>query len=176
MPVEPKRMLFTDTDPATLGFRHELARTLSDAVTWGKSNPSHSRHVRSLKIVGVVLLAIVALVVCGRRSYRQYQHRRQVRAEFAAQHAKDCAESWNGVETALHPYEEAHKRLLDQLTVEDSEAVVNRDVPTYLTRAAALHDSLIHARAICPAQADPSRATNTDRVGAIDGVDVRDLY
>jgi len=182
MPVDPKRMLFTDTDPATRGFRHELVRALSDAVTGppsrGKPNPSHSPHlrgVRCLKIVGVVLLAVVALVV-GRRSYRQYQHRRQVRTEFAAQHAQDCAESWNGVETALHPYEEAHKHLLDQLTTEDTEAVVNRDVPTYLTRAAALHDSLIHARAICPAQADPSRATNTDRVGAIEGVDVRDLY
>jgi hypothetical protein len=80
------------------------------------------------------------------------------------------------VEIALHRYEEAHKRFLDQLTVEDTEAVINRDAPDYLTKAAALHDSLIHARAICPAQADPSRESNIDRVGAVNGVDVRDLY
>jgi len=49
-------------------------------------------------------------------------------------------------------------------------------LPNYLTKAAALHDSLILARTICPAQADSSRESNTDRVGAVDGVDVRDLY
>jgi hypothetical protein len=162
MPVEPERRLFTDTELPTRGFRYELLRGLSDAV------------LGRLKIAGiVVLLAAVAMLVYG---HRQYQHRRQVRAEFAAEHARDCAESWNGVENALHPYEEAHKHLLDELAAEDTEAIVNRDVPDYLTRAAALHDSVIHARAICPAQADPSRETNNDRVGAIDGVDVRDLF
>ena len=89
---------------------------------------------------------------------RQYQHRRQIRAQFATDHAKDCAESWNGLETALHRSEEAHRHFLDQLGAEDTEAVINRDVPDHLTKAAALHDSLIHARAICPAQADPARA------------------
>ena len=151
MPVEPESALLADTEPA-------------------------SRGSRSLKIAGVaVLLAAVALEVYGRPWYRQYQHRRKVRAGFASEHAKDCAESWRGVETALHRYEEAHKRLLDQLAAEDTEAVINRDVPDHLTKAAALHDSLIHARAICPAQADPERES-TELVVAIDGVDVRDLY
>ncbi|HXY50954.1 MAG TPA: hypothetical protein VEI01_15980 [Terriglobales bacterium] len=159
MPVDPQRALFTDTEPATHGFRHELLR------------------IPRLKTAGlVVLLVAVALAVYGRTLYQQHQHRREIRNEFVAEHAKDCAESWDGVETTLHPYEEAHRHLLDQLAVEDTEAVINRDVPNFLTKAAALHDALIHARATCPAQADPSRQTNTDRVGAVDGVDVRDLY
>jgi len=162
MPVEPERELFTDTVLPTRGFRHELLHRLLDAV------------LGRLKIAGIVLLlAAGVMVVYG---HRQYQHRRQIRAKFTAAHARDCAESWNGVENALHPYEEAHKHLLDELAAEDTEAVINRDVPDYLTRAAALHDSVIHARAICPAQADPSRETNNDRVGVINGVDVQDLY
>ena len=152
MPVEPERALLTATAPL-------------------------SRGVRRLRIAGVVVLvAAVAFQIYGRPWYRQYLHRRQTRSEFATAHAKDCAESWQSVEIAQHHYEEAHKRFLDQLTVEDTEAVINRDAPDYLTKAAALHDSLIHARAICPAQADPSRESNIDRVGAVNGVDVRDLY
>jgi hypothetical protein len=151
MPVRPDGDLLADTEPASRGFRR-------------------------LKIAGVVVLvAGVALEAYGRPWYRQYQHRRQIRAEFATEHAKDCAESWHSVETALHRYEDAHRRLLDQLAAEDTDAVINRDVPDHLTKAAALHDSLIHARAICPAQADPARET-TESVLAIDGVDVRDLY
>jgi hypothetical protein len=61
---------------------------------------------------------------------RQYQHRRQIRAQFATDHAKDCAESWNGLETALHRSEEAHRHFLDQLGAEDTEAVINRTSPT----------------------------------------------
>jgi len=162
MPLEPERKLFTDIELPTRGFRHELLRRLPEAV------------LGRVKIAGiVVLLAAVAMVVYG---HRQYQHRRQIRAEFAAEHTRECAESWSGVENALHPYEDAHKHLLDELAAEDTEAVINRDVPDYLTRAAALHDSVIHARATCPAQADPSRETNNDHVGVIDGVDIRDLY
>jgi len=151
MPVGPDRELLADTEPAWRGFRR-------------------------LKIAGVVvLMAGIALEVYGRLWYPQYQHRRQIRAEFATEHTKDCAESWHSVETALHRYEDAHKRLLDQLATEDTDAVINQDLPDHLTKAAALHDSLIHARAICPAQADPAREA-TESVVAIDGVDVRDLY
>ena len=117
-----------------------------------------SGGLRTLKIADGVLVAGVTLEVYGRTWCRQYRHRRQIRAQFATDHAKDCAESWNGVETALHRYEEADRQLLDHSAAEDTEAVINRDVPDHLTKAAALHDSLIHARAICPTQADPARA------------------
>jgi len=160
MSVEPARTFFTDTEPGTRGFRREQLSVL--------------RHLKVASVV--VLLAAAALALFGRWLYGQHQHRRQVRTGFITQHAKECAESWRGVETTLHRYAEAHQRLLDQLAVEDTEALINRDLPDYLTKAAALHDSLIHARAICPAQADPSRENNTDRVRVIDGVDVRDLY
>jgi hypothetical protein len=158
MNVELEKTQAIDTEPTRHGSRHELLRV--------------SRRT----IAGFILLAVVGLTIYGRQWYRQYQHRRQVRIEFIAQHAQDCADSWRSLETALHAYEEAHKRLLDQLATEDAEAIMNREIPGYLTKAAALHDSVIHGRAICPAQADPSRESNTDRVGTVDGIDVRDLY
>lgn len=69
-----------------------------------------SRGLRTLKIADVlVLVAGVASEVYGRTWCRQHQHRRQIRAQFATEHAKDCAESCNSVEAALHRYEEAHR-------------------------------------------------------------------